>query len=219
MSVVNFKQILALLFLGVMSMMMVSCGKENTVEPTCTDGIQNGKKTGIDCGGDCEKCYKIGDAGPGDGIIFYDKGEVTDGWRFLEASRSDQAESSQWGCKGTFIGNTVTGIGFGKLNTDLVTAKCFPAPTIFSNDPEFRLAFYNCTRLSLNGKSDWFLPSKDELILMYQKKSLIGGFTNGAYWSSSEVRADDAWLVEFSNGDTYDEFKSRKIRVRAIRRF
>ena len=62
--------------------MIVSCGKENTVEPTCTDGIQNGTETGIDCGGNCEKCYKIGDAGPGGGIIFYDKGEESDGWRF-----------------------------------------------------------------------------------------------------------------------------------------
>lgn len=31
-----------------------SCEKED--EPTCTDGIQNGDETGIDCGGDCDPC-------------------------------------------------------------------------------------------------------------------------------------------------------------------
>lgn len=197
----------------------IDCGGSECIScVTCFDGVQNGTETGVDCGGDCGTCYIVGDQGPGGGIIFFDKGIFSDGWQYLESTRSDQAESAQWGCRGLFIGNTLVDIGYGNLNTKLVTDKCFP-DFLFSGDPDFRLAFYYSTRLSLNGKEDWFLPSKEELLKMYQLKNTIGGFTNGAYWSSSEVRAEDAWIVEFSNGDTYDEFKSRKSRVRAIRRF
>lgn len=32
----------------------------------------------------------VGDAGPAGGFIFYDKGKVSDGWRYLEAAPSDQ---------------------------------------------------------------------------------------------------------------------------------
>lgn len=34
------------------------CGDDDdaTPEPTCTDGIQNGDETGIDCGGSCDPC-------------------------------------------------------------------------------------------------------------------------------------------------------------------
>ena len=33
--------------------------------------------------------YKIGDEGPAGGVIFYDKGEYSDGWRYLEAAPAD----------------------------------------------------------------------------------------------------------------------------------
>ena len=33
--------------------------------------------------------YKVGDEGPAGGIIFYDKGEYSDGWRYLEAAPAD----------------------------------------------------------------------------------------------------------------------------------
>ena len=36
-----------------------------------------------------EKEYTIGDTGPAGGIIFYDKGNKTDGWRYLEAAPAD----------------------------------------------------------------------------------------------------------------------------------
>jgi hypothetical protein len=67
--------------------------------------------------------------------------------------------------------------------------------------------------------SDWFLPSLGELRLMYQNKELIGEFRDQPYWSSTEERAEDAWLIEFVNGDEYDDFKTNERRVRAIRRF
>lgn len=49
---------------------------------------------------------------------------------------------------------------------------------------------------------DWFLPSRDELDLVYevQYKNNIRGFSGGSYWSSSENLAQYAWNQNFGNG-------------------
>lgn len=185
----------------------VDCGGNCSQCPSCDDNIQNGDETGIDCGGSCGYC--IGDTGPGNGVIFYDRGPDASGWRYLEAAPSDQAEAVTWGHNTNFVGNTSTAIGSGKEN-------CI---SVLDQGILIGSAIHLCAVLDIGGESDWFLPSKEELLLMYDNKSAIGQFTTGAYWSSSEVTALDAWLVEFSNRDTYDEFKTREIRVRAIRRF
>lgn len=54
------------------------CGK--IVCPDCYD-IKN------KCCNDCT--YKVGDKGPAGGVIFYDKGNYSDGWRFMEVSTKD----------------------------------------------------------------------------------------------------------------------------------
>jgi len=82
-----------------------------------------------------------------------------------------------------------------------------------------------CTNLSLEGYNDWFLPSKDELDLMYQNlkrgSSLdnLGGFSNDDYWSSTQGDQSIAWKQGFYGG--YQNFgsKSISVAVRAIRAF
>lgn len=37
-----------------LSLLLFSCKEDDT--PTCSDGIQNGNETGVDCGGDCAPC-------------------------------------------------------------------------------------------------------------------------------------------------------------------
>jgi hypothetical protein len=51
-----------------------------------------------------------------------------------------------------------------------------------------------------NGKTDWFLPSKDELAQLYVQKATVGGFSTGYYWSSTERDASNAWLQSFAAG-------------------
>ena len=38
----------------------------------------------------------IGATGPAGGLVFYDKGAVSDGWRYLEAAPVDQSTGIQW---------------------------------------------------------------------------------------------------------------------------
>jgi hypothetical protein len=76
-----------------------------------------------------------------------------------------------------------------------------------------------CADLVLNGYSDWYLPSKDELLKLYFNKSSIGGFSTGVYWSSSEGAANNAWNIIFGSGLTNFSNKDYPGYVRAVRAF
>lgn len=159
-----------------------------------------------------ETAYKIGDRGPAGGLIFYDKGNTSDGWRYLEAAPEDQSSKAAWGCPDTSIrGTKGTAIGTGKTNTATIIKRCEKSGIAAKAAADYRGG----------GKSDWFLPSKDELDLIYKNLKLIGaaGITNDAYWSSSENTASYAWGQTFNNGYQYKGFKSSTERVRAIRAF
>ena len=68
---------------------------------------------------------------------------------------------------------------------------------------------------------DWYLPSINELLLLYQQKVVVGGFTGVAYWSSTEYPTlnFDADYMDFSAGFTNVNTKSSPLYVRAIRSF
>ena len=79
----------------------------------------------------------------------------------------------------------------------------------------------------VNGYSDWYLPSKDEL---YEMNNTLGnggqagniyGFSSDwpYYWSSSEIDNFHAWLAVFNNGTMDSHPKGLTYRVRAIRSF
>ena len=164
-----------------------------------------------------EKTYIISDRGPAGGWIFYDKGKTSDGWRYLEAAPVDQSKNAGWGCVGKSIpGAQGTAVGTGKSNTLAIVKGC----------GETGIAAKLCTEYRGGGKSDWFLPSKDELDLMYTNlhKAGVGAF-NGVtafdhYWSSSEDGADDAWSRRFAGGRQNTFNKSFKaLYVRAVRAF
>ena len=65
-----------------------------------------------------------------------------------------------------------------------------------------------CSNLTAEGKSDWYLPSKDQLLTMYNNKSSLqntAGFTpfvSGWYWSSTVYSSGTHWVVYFDNGST-----------------
>jgi len=128
----------------------------------------------------------------------------------LIAAPSDQSTGSQW-YNGSYIitGATGTAIGTGKSNTT----------RIIQAQGEGGYAAKLCDDLVLNGYSDWYLPSKDELNILYQNKNLIGGFTTDYYWSSSENDTNDAWYQYFYIGNQNYLYKYCTYRVRAVRAF
>jgi hypothetical protein len=65
-------------------------------------------------------------------------------------------------------------------------------------------AAQRCASLDINGYRDWFLPSKDELDLMYQNLARrgLGGFgVDYNYLSSSQRDIETAWSQVFVIGE------------------
>ena len=153
--------------------------------------------------------YKLGDRGPGGGIVFH----LTDGGMHgLEAAPLDQGEAT-WGCMGLYIGASGTAVGTGHANTLKILAGCPPPPRI--------AATLAVDYKTLEKPYDWYLPSKDELNLLYIQKDVVGGFAIDYYWSSSEYNEEIAWTQYFRGGQqSINVVKDNTtFRVRAIRTF
>jgi len=106
------------------------------------------------------RTYNIGDFGPAGGYVFYDKGVFSNGWRYLEAAPAETEFTAEWGAYGTYVNGTNTGVGFGKRNTELIIER-------LKTLGEAGKAAQVCAGLNFDGYNDWFLPSLDELELMY----------------------------------------------------
>lgn len=165
---------------------------------------------------------EVGGVGPAGGIVFYDKGSYSDGWRFLEAApASTEWTDKPWGGFGTEVG-TDTAIGTGEANTQAIVAE------YGDNEPYENRADYAAklaADLEYGGYDDWFLPSQDELDQMYQNLHLegLGGFdADGVYGTSSEVadlEAEYVWIQFFSNGSQPATVKWAGDLFRAARAF
>ncbi len=146
------------------------------------------------------------------GIVFYSdyKGHG------LVCAPTDQSAAAPWwkndGSQITDLGILQMNIGLGEIYTNSIVkaqGNGFYAAKI-------------CQDLVLNGYSDWFLPSRDELWSMQALDSKgIGNFKKGKYWSSSEsmILSHMASIVDFSNGIATSEYKTNNCAVRAVRAF
>ena len=78
-----------------------------------------------------------------------------------------------------------------------------------------------CTSYNLNGYTDWYLPSLEELNLMYinLKQNGIGNFADEYYWSSTEFNEAGAAVQRFSDGTQANSNKEILRKVRVIRAF
>lgn len=85
-----------------------------------------------------------------------------------------------------------------------------------------------CKSSIVAGYSDWRLPTKEELMVLYNNKEKIGGFKLGStdnssstyewcYWSSSYYGSYNYYFVNFSSGETDYFGASRRYSVRAVR--
>jgi len=162
--------------------------------------------------------YAVGDTGPAGGFIFNENPNyAADGWRYLEAAPFDQSAGAKWGCfRRAIAGARGTAVGTGKQNTVDMLAEC----------AERGAAADLCANVTVNGVREWFLPSRDELALMYRnlKTAGVGDFRDGGtadnftYWASSQLTADMAAHVDFADlGRQHFDDKDFPRRVRAIR--
>jgi gliding motility-associated-like protein len=135
--------------------------------------------------------YLAGTTGPAGGLIFYDKGNVTNGWRYLESANTDIVGIPWW--NGTLIttGATATSIGSGLQNTN----------TIITAQGAGNYAATAAKNYTQGDYKDWFLPSRDELNLIYQNLKVkgLGNLNNDFYWSSSEFNVNGAYRQVFTN--------------------
>ncbi len=141
------------------------------------------------------------------------------------AAPTYQSSDAEWGCfKTKLLGGTQRGIGYGAANTAAIVNGC----------AEAGIAARICDELVLNGYDDWYLPSIDELELLYKYLHVngIGDFGSAFYWSSTEYNEvsdttlDEGfaslfrgWPVYKYGGSAYNGSKGRTAYVRAVRAF
>ena len=109
---------------------------------------------------------------------------------------------SYWYPGEVFI-STQTGLGYGKANTYKIVHENSSRGLTEEN-----CAAYRCSKYSTPStkQGEWFLPSKDELKLMYksQKERVLATCTNAQHWSSSYHSSRMVWVQSFDDGRRFD---------------
>jgi len=157
------------------------------------------------------------------GTVFY---TWDGGLHGLIAAQDDiYPEFSYWGDTGVTTGAIYSEIAYGSLNTIIISGTSLENNIVTSYSG---ISAWLCGELDLSGYTDWYLPSKDELIELYNQKDIIGGFSNvwpSSYFSSTEEGPNRAFAIKFSNGYSANDFKWKEKygipthRVRPIRQF
>jgi hypothetical protein len=152
-----------------------------------------------------------------DGEIGYVAGET----HGLIAAVADQSSGIRW-YNGSYVttGATSTAVGTGSANTTTIIAEQGATSTSYAA---------GLARAYTDGTyTDWFLPSIDELNLMYDnigqgnvlELGNVGNFSNVSYWSSTENGHHTAWMQGFGNyGGQNSNYKYKAYYVRAVRAF
>jgi len=153
-----------------------------------------------------------------EGLIFYLDTISGSG---LVTATEDQSSSFQWGCNSEdIIGlpnienippmsglETEEGarLGDGPENTDKIILECSSS----------------VAQLCRDLGEEWFLPSREELNLMYNNLHRNGhaSFDIAVYWSSTEYDELSSWSQGFGSGVQFDSEKVFFLNVRATKTF
>src|SRR5574344_880844 len=156
----------------------------------------------------------------GGGVIFHlwkDNASVEHG---LIVALTDQSTSQAWSnVTYTAIGTSAQSLWDGLSNSNSIVGQAGHTSS----------AAKLCLDLVSGGQSDWYLPSIQELNMLWNNYytvarvlSQISGaaqLSNSLYWSSSEYNNYSAWLFGFSVGHASANDKSSTHCVRAVRAF
>jgi hypothetical protein len=127
----------------------------------------------------------------------------------------------------TFYGNTIEfsttdGISAQVLCVTLDAAGIMVQKTDITGDTPVGWSTGNslCENSILAGYTDWRLPTKDELTVLYNERGTIGGFTTSGsylnYWSSTSI-SSGYWIQNFSSGAQYNSLATSIHRARCVR--
>lgn len=158
-----------------------------------------------------------GYVGGSGGYVFFDKGENTNGWRYLEAAPAKLETTNysyfKWTnstCGYSFVSGLGNAIGDGLNNSNLIRTSCN-----FTN-----VGAAMCRVTSLNGQTDWFLPSIDEVKELY-KLDAIGLVNMGSSYllSSSQSSNSLCFILNAGTGNIMTDDKYSSNTAWQIRRF
>lgn len=170
--------------------------------------------------------YEIGEYVPSQGGVVFHRYMDGNTQKYLIVSVNDQSTSQAWSnITEVLIGSGAQSTWDGLSNSDAIVAQT----------GETISAASICLNLFSGGKDDWYLPSVDELSLLWHNRfnvnrtlsgnssygsiasaEILGG---GDYWSSTEVDHQSSYFVYFSRGYSYGRRKYELNRVRAIRSY
>ncbi len=203
----------------------------------CTRSI-TWAKTPVPASGGGSVSYRVGDVGPGGGLVFYIDG--SSGLRYEMAPKTwgvNETTGIKWCSDTSNFVVTGTAIGTGSANTTAMLTNASPFAACTSSAPNVVRAYRG------GGLTDWFMPSQDELNAMCnysrvwvgsplapptgpctgaQDGSFAGdtyGFANADYWSSSQVNTNFAWSQRFIDGALPNFWTGSAEPVRPVRAF
>jgi len=147
----------------------------------------------------------------GGGIVFY---VDETGQHGLIAETTDQSTGIAWNNGVDTVTNAFgSQVYSGQINTQRIIATQGPGSYAASACEN-----YQVPNSAIYG--DWFLPSQNELASLYQQKTVVGGFANSYYWSSTENGYSTAVPYDFFIGLQGDgSQKHTMYHLRCIRAF
>lgn len=165
-----------------------------------------------------ENNCKVGNIGPGGGIVFYDAGSRQSWGRYLEVAPKGWYGSTSDPrlpmCNVSFAySSRLESIGSGKLHTDAIVAACTSGAAVAARTYKG------------GGKSDWSLPSVEELNQLYQylriptSGNLRQSFAEHVYLSSTAINSTEIWTQSFLSGGRNTINWITPLYVRPVRTF
>ena len=191
--------------------------------------------------GDCvtEALCSLGDIGPGGGMVFYAGAPFTmagatcnTSCRYLEWApvswASTQSQNGSFNVPGTattdarsglmplnLLVGTSTSLGSG-LNNTILMSNAVGSGTSSTNPAKAALLYAG----NDSSAGQWFLPSRDELVALYQSSVRSrGNFQALNLWSSSEVNSVNNYQVSMGDGAVTAESRGIPKLFRPIRAF
>jgi hypothetical protein len=160
-------------------------------------------------------CPRIGDVCR-DGSVY--AGLSTDGDIRMFTTPANAGSAMPWnnGNNSGYLSTGQTNINTGEANTNAIVT--YDADT-GDGGVQPNQAAQHCYDLEAHGKDDWYLPARYELAVLYDNRELIGGFSGGIYWASTDTSGGTfAWTHRFPDGNLNDIQKENNYIVRCVRK-